>query len=202
MKEFLAALLALAVLPVAAEIVRIKLPPETATFKPGPGSEIANGQCLTCHSVDYVATQPPLPRTFWVATIQKMQQSYGAPLPNEEMGPLAEYLARNYGTETNAPSPTTVIPATTSAPAAVPPGQTLAAKYWCVSCHSVNAKLVGPPFKDVAAKYRHDPDAFDKIANQIHKGGSGKWGSVVMPPFPMVSDAETKELAEWILSRQ
>jgi len=45
-------------------------------------------------------------------------------------------------------------------------------------------------------------EAFEKIAEQIHKGGSGKWGPVIMPPFPTVSDAETKALTEWILSRK
>lgn len=196
--------LGLAALSLAAGVVQIELPPETAVFKPGAGSEIANGQCLTCHSVEYVTTQPRMPRSFWVVTIKKMQRNYGAPTAEEQIEPLADYLARNYGSETN-PAPSTTIslpsrPTPPSGPGLTPLGGSLAAKYWCVSCHSVSAKLVGPPFKDIAAKYRHDSDAFAKVANQIRKGGSGKWGSVVMPPFPMVSDAETKALAEWILS--
>ena len=78
----------------------------------------------------------------------------------------------------------------------------VAAKYGCLGCHSVNAKLVGPSYRDIAAKYSHETEARARIAEQIHKGGSGKWGPVIMPPFPMVSDAETKALADWILSCQ
>jgi len=71
----------LAPLALTAAEVRIELPPETAAFKPGPGSEIANGQCLTCHSVEYVTTQPPLPGTFWMAEVNKMQTSSGPRFP-------------------------------------------------------------------------------------------------------------------------
>ena len=197
-------LLVLAAWPLAAEVVQIKLPPETASFKPGPGSEIANGQCLTCHSVEYVTSQAPLPPAFWAASVKKMRQSYGAPIPEEQVAPLLDYLSRNYGSGTNAASPSVPslapggIPATTAGPALA--GQTVAARYGCVSCHKVSDKLVGPPFKDIAAKYRRDANAFARIAEQIHQGGSGKWGSVIMPPFPMATDAEIKSLADWILS--
>jgi sulfite dehydrogenase len=192
-----------AALPLAAEVVQIKLPPETAAFKPGAGSEIANGQCLTCHSVEYVTTQPPLPRSFWTATVKKMQQAYGAALPDDQAGPLVEYLTRNYGIETNAVSPPTASVAAGPAPSPVGPassGPAVAAKYGCLGCHKVDAKLVGPAYKDIAAKYSRDADAFPKIAEQIHKGGSGKWGPIIMPPFPTATDAETKTLADWILS--
>ena len=197
-------LLVLSALSLAAEVVQIKLPPETAAFKPGAGSEIANGQCLTCHSVEYVTTQPPLPRSYWTATVKKMRQNYGAPLPDEQAGPLVEYLTRNYGVETNALSPVTAnvaagpAPPLASGPASS--GPTVAAKYGCLGCHNVTIKIVGPAYKEIAAKYSRDTDAFPKIAEQIHKGGSGKWGSVLMPPFPTATDAETKALADWILS--
>lgn len=197
-------MLALAALSLAAEVVQIKLPPETAAFKPGAGSEIANGQCLTCHSVEYVTTQPILPRSFWAATVKKMRQTYGAPIPDDQAGPLVDYLTRNYGVETNAVSPATasvaVRPGPPSAPGPALSGPAVAAKYGCLGCHNVSVKVVGPAYKDIAAKYSRDADAFAKIAEQIHKGGSGKWGPILMPPFPMATDAETKALATWILS--
>ena len=61
--------------------VKIELPPETISFKLAPGSEIANGQCLTCHSVEYVSTQPPMPRAFWAGSVKKMMDKYSAPVP-------------------------------------------------------------------------------------------------------------------------
>jgi len=199
-----ALLLVLAAWPLAAEVVQIKLPPETVSFKPGPGSEIANGQCLTCHSVEYVTTQPPLPPAFWAATVKKMQRTYGAPIPEDQIAPLVEYLARNYGAGTNAASPPVASPTAGPAPAAAPSpalvGQTIAVRYGCLGCHNASVKIVGPSYKDIATKYGKDPNAYARIAEQIHKGGSGKWGSVIMPPFSTATDAEVKALATWILS--
>lgn len=197
-------LLALAAWPLAAGVVQIKLPPETASFKPVPGSEIANGQCLTCHSVEYVTMQPPLPPAFWAATVKKMQQTYGAPIPADQVAPLVEYLARNYGAETNTTSPPVASldsrPARAATPSPTLAGQTIAVRYGCLGCHNVSAKIVGPSCREIAAKYGKDPNAYGRIAEQIHKGGSGKWGSVIMPPFSTVTDAEVKALAAWILS--
>lgn len=89
--------------------VKITLPPETNPFKSGPGSEIAATQCVICHSADYIFTQPPMPRAFWKAGIQKMQKVYGAPIPDEQAGRLVDYLAKNYGDEKprSNPPPTT-----------------------------------------------------------------------------------------------
>lgn len=197
-------LLALAAWPLVAEAVQIKLPHETASFKPGPGSEIANGQCLTCHSVEYVETQPPMPLAFWTAEVKKMQKTYGAPIPDDQVAPLADYLERNYGTGTNALAPSTIATAGGTAPAATAgaalDGKSIAQKYGCLTCHNPSVKIVGPAYKDIAAKYRKDPNAYARIAEQIHKGGSGKWGSVLMPPFPQVTPAQAKALATWILS--
>src|SRR5712672_3084933 len=80
----------------------IKLPAETMAFKQDVGAEIANGQCLTCHSVDYVVMQPPMQRAFWKAEVQKMQQKYGAPIPDRQVEAAVDYLTKNYGVTTNA----------------------------------------------------------------------------------------------------
>ena len=79
--------------------LKIELPKETATLKPGPGVDAANAQCLTCHSVDYISTQPrDKPLAFWKAEVEKMKKVYGAPIPDDQIEPLADYLTRNYGT--------------------------------------------------------------------------------------------------------
>lgn len=74
-----------------------KLPPETSRFKPDAGAELAIGNCLLCHSADYVDMQPPLDREAWKAIVEKMRAKYGAPLPAEMVDPVVEYLTRNYG---------------------------------------------------------------------------------------------------------
>src|SRR5215471_18155899 len=111
----------------------IQLPPETGAFKQDAGAEIANGQCLICHSVEYVVMQPPMPRAFWKSSVQKMQQKYGAPIPDDQVEALADYLTRNYGVSTNgvlAPAVTQNSPAAvTSAPPS--DGPKLATKYGC-----------------------------------------------------------------------
>ncbi|MBV8605346.1 MAG: c-type cytochrome [Pelomonas sp.] len=81
------------------------------------------------------------------------------------------------------------------------PGMDLAQKKNCLACHAVDHKVVGPAYKDVAAKYAGDKDAVNKLSAKIIKGGSGVWGTMVMPPNP-VTEAEAKQLAQWVLSQK
>jgi len=70
----------------------------------------------------------------------------------------------------------------------------------CMSCHAVDRKILGPSFKDIAAKYKDNKGAPDLLAGKIIKGGSGVWGPVPMPANNQVSDADAKKLVAWILS--
>ena len=90
----------------------------------------------------------------------------------------------------------------TAAMAAAPAfaDQALATAKNCMACHAVDKKLVGPSYKDVAAKYAGDKSAVDKLAGKIMKGGSGVWGAVPMPANAQVNEAEAKTLAAWVLS--
>ncbi len=76
----------------------------------------------------------------------------------------------------------------------------LAQKKNCMACHAIDKKLIGPGYKEVAAKYAGQKDAADKLAEKIVKGGVGVWGQVPMPANPQVSAAEAKTLAAWILA--
>lgn len=76
----------------------------------------------------------------------------------------------------------------------------LAKKYNCFACHAVDKKVVGPAYKDVAAKYRGDKTAPAKLFEKVKKGGAGVWGPVPMPPNAAVPDADIKKLVDWILS--
>lgn len=89
-----------------------------------------------------------------------------------------------------------------AATAAVPASaqEALAKKYNCFACHSVDKKVVGPAYKDVAAKYRGDKGAEAKLFDKVKKGGAGVWGQVPMPPNSNVPDADIKALVHWVLS--
>lgn len=77
----------------------------------------------------------------------------------------------------------------------------LAQKKNCMACHAVDKKLVGPGYKEVAAKYKGDKTAADKLTQKVLKGGVGAWGQIPMPPNPQVSEAEAKQLVQWVLSQ-
>ena len=74
----------------------------------------------------------------------------------------------------------------------------LSAKNNCVACHQVDAKLVGPSFKEIAAKYADQADEAGYLAGKIKGGSTGVWGQIPMPPNVNVSDDDAKALAEWI----
>ncbi len=80
--------------------------------------------------------------------------------------------------------------------------QDLAQKKACLACHAIDKKVVGPGFKEVAAKYAGQKDAVDKLAAKVIKGGAGVWGPVPMPANTAVSEAEAKTLVTWILSQK
>ncbi len=80
----------------------------------------------------------------------------------------------------------------------------LAKKSGCMACHSIEKKVVGPAWKDVAAKYKGDAGARDALIAKVKKGGKGAWtdvtGGVPMPPYsPRVADADIEKLVDFIL---
>jgi cytochrome c len=76
----------------------------------------------------------------------------------------------------------------------------LAQKKNCMACHAVDKKVLGPAYKDVAAKYAGQKDAVDKLSQKVIKGGAGVWGPVPMPANAQVSESEAKQLVQWILT--
>ncbi len=75
----------------------------------------------------------------------------------------------------------------------------LAQKSGCLACHSLDKKLVGPSYKEVAAKYKGDKAAEATLAHKVIKGGSGTWGQIPMPPNN-VTEAQAQQLVKWILA--
>jgi len=76
----------------------------------------------------------------------------------------------------------------------------LASKNACLACHAVDKKLVGPSYKDVAAKHKGQADALAKVSARIKSGGSGMYGPVPMPAQPNLKDEDVRVLAAWILA--
>jgi len=70
----------------------------------------------------------------------------------------------------------------------------------CTACHAIDKKMVGPGYKEVAAKYRGQKDAEAKLIDKVKKGGVGVWGQVPMPPNAGVKDDELKILVQYVLS--
>jgi cytochrome c551/c552 len=187
-----------------AELVKIDLPVETATYRKAPGSEVANSQCLTCHSADYAAMQPPMSGTFWKAEVEKMAAKYGAPIPTNQVDTLTAYFTANYGVTTNAAAISSKPSAPVIAPTAITgkiDGLTVATKMGCLNCHGTDHKIIGPAYRDVALKYKNNPAALERIEHQITHGGSGQWGVVPMPPYDQLSSAEIKAVGEWIMNQ-
>ncbi len=79
---------------------------------------------------------------------------------------------------------------------------TLASTKNCMACHAAAIKLVGPSFKDIAAKYAGQKDAVEKLSAKVIKGGSGVWGPVPMPANSQVSQEEANKLVTWILTQK
>jgi cytochrome c len=78
----------------------------------------------------------------------------------------------------------------------------LAKKHACLACHASDKKLVGPSYKEVAAKYRNDGGAEAKLVDKVKKGSQGTWGQVPMPPNASVPDGDARALVKWILSQK
>ncbi len=78
--------------------------------------------------------------------------------------------------------------------------EAMAKKHNCLACHTVDKKLVGPAYKEIAKKYVGQKDAEAKLADKVKKGGAGVWGQIPMPPNAAVPDADVKALVKWILS--
>ncbi len=74
--------------------------------------------------------------------------------------------------------------------------------YTCMACHQVEAKVVGPAFKEIAAKYKGDAQGATTLAGKIKAGGSGAWGNMPMPPNPTVTDEDMKTIVDWVLALQ
>ncbi|HEU5154799.1 MAG TPA: c-type cytochrome [Gemmatimonadales bacterium] len=113
--------------------------------------------------------------------------------------PTTSWLPGGNASPTPAVAPAAAAPAPAAENKASVAPEELPAKYGCFACHSIDKKVVGPAYKDVAAKYRGQ-DVELKLVDKVRLGGSGVWGSVPMIPNPQVPDADLHAVVKWILS--
>jgi cytochrome c len=83
---------------------------------------------------------------------------------------------------------------------ATTPGGKLIAANDCLTCHKIDTKVIGPAYKDVAAKYPATEANIDTLANKVIKGGKGNWGDIQMAAHPQISENDAKEMVKYILS--
>jgi cytochrome c len=85
-------------------------------------------------------------------------------------------------------------------PFAANASEDLAKKSGCTACHANDKKIIGPAYKDVAAKYKGDAKAEAMLIEKVRKGGSGAWGAVPMPANAALSDGDLKSIVKWVLT--
>lgn len=79
-------------------------------------------------------------------------------------------------------------------------GQALVQASDCLRCHGMDRRYVGPSFRQIADRYREQPDAATYLARKIREGSVGVWGRTVMPRHPQVNEAQSSDMARWLLS--
>ena len=169
------------------------------TLTPGKGSNLTTARCATCHDARHI-TRARLSRGQWEDNVQNMKER-GAPLAPHEIPIIVDYLATYYNSLSDAPPPDPAA-ASFGLEGGPDPVQQLLAAHACTACHTLDKRVVGPSFREVAAKYAGDGGAAAGLARKIREGGAGTWGNVPMPPHPQLSDADLSQMVAWILQQR
>jgi cytochrome c len=168
---------------------------QSQQLTPGPGVGLVTAKCVPCHDAGHIA-RSKLSRNEWTDNLASMI-SRGMPAISEaETRVIIDYLSMYYGSASAAqPAPDTLALA---AGAGDPVRQMLDANA-CNACHSVDQKVIGPAFRDIAKRYAGDSGAAARLAAKIRAGGVGVWGDVPMPANSALLEREIAQLVEWVL---
>ena len=161
---------------------------------PGPGSTLTESKCRICHELQHIR-RTPLSRGEWADNLKNMKER-GTPMSDAEMALILDYLATYYNRDQPPPA------ASADTLASGNSEEKLARENGCAGCHALDARVVGPSFREVAARYAADPDAARKLQQKIRSGGQGAWGQVPMPPHPDLADADLDRLVGWVLQQK
>ena len=161
----------------------------------GPGSTLTENKCRICHELQHIR-RTPLSRGEWADNLKNMKER-GTPMTEAEQAVILDYLSVYYNREKPAPAPS---PDTLAGGG--DPIQRLLDANGCVGCHAAEKKIVGPLFREIAARYAGDMKAPSHLAQKIRGGGQGAWGNVPMPPNPGLSDDDMHRLVAWLLQQK
>jgi cytochrome c len=190
-----AALTTLAAAAAIAPLAAQESEPER-TLLPGKGAALTMAKCSICHDITHV-TRTRLSRDEWEDNI-KVMIARGMPIEAHEIPIVLEYLSTYYNRDKPPPAAAAAAEPAATGPL---PVERLLADLGCVACHTSDKQLVGPAFREVAARYRTDAGAASRLAVKIREGGAGAWGPVPMPPNPQIADADLKRIVGWVLQQ-
>ena len=163
---------------------------------PGPGSTLTENKCKICHELQHIKRAQLSPGE-WADNLRNMKER-GTPMTDDEMRVIHDYLAAYYNRDKPAPAPS----ADTLAGGGDDPVQKLLNANACNGCHSIDKRVVGPSFREVAARYAGDRQAPARLMTKIRGGGQGSWGQVPMPPNPALPEAELQRITAWVLEQK
>ena len=171
-------------------------------FDVAAAQEVFNSKCSLCHSQD-LALQKTFENTDEVSTLVTRMVANGLSASEAELEQIIRFLRQHHNlAAAPAPEPAT---SQTDVAATATEMPALALQSGCTGCHAIDSQLVGPGWSDVAARYRDDEDARQKLIDAIKNGGAGNWvdqtGGIPMPAnFPRVSQEDTEALVDFILA--
>lgn len=175
--------------------------PEASAPQGSDAPVVAMPMAAPVESVAQPSASEVVPSAPVEKTVSPVKEQAAVPPPQAKPAPVAVMKP--------APAvPAQAVPAVAEPKPEVKPGAALseadalalAKKSGCLVCHAIDRKVVGPAWKDVAAKYRGDAGAEARLMDKIAKGGSGAWGSMAMPAHPKVGEADRRALAHFVLS--
>ena len=170
------------------------------TLTAGKGSNLTTARCATCHDAQHI-TRAKLSRGEWEFSIKNMIER-GAPIAPGEIPVILDYLATYYNRDNPAPPPDPSAAAFGMEAGGADSVSQLLSANACVACHTLDKRVVGPSFREVAAKYAGENEAPAKLARKVKEGGAGVWGTVPMPPNAGMSDADVGQIVAWILKQR
>jgi len=162
----------------------------------GPGSTLTENKCKICHELQHIRRAQLSPGE-WADNLRNMKER-GTPMTDEEMRVILDYLATYFNRDKPAPAPS----ADTLAAGGDDPVQNLLNANACNRCHSVDKRVVGPSFREVAVRYAGDREAPMRLATKIRGGGQGVWGAVPMPANPQLAETDLRRIADWVLEQK
>lgn len=160
----------------------------------GPGSTLTENKCKICHELAHIRRAQLSPGE-WADNLKNMKER-GAPIDEAETAVIHKYLSTYYNRDLAAPAPS---PDTLAAPDHDPAHKLLTANA-CTGCHDTEKRVVGPSFREIAAKYAGDAGAPARLVAKVRSGGAGAWGPVPMPPNAAVAEAELRAMVDWVLA--